>query len=117
MITVMLHCSPPGRVLHVDNKESVPYTAEDGKLRQRVVHALVKHRLITNEQQYSCRVNILLLGRRYMVEVWPDAATPECRFGVALSKLLLKPVKRYIDCRNMPTADTATRASQNYPKK
>ena len=107
LIVLVLFCSPPGRVLHVDNKATVPYSAEDQRLKQRVVHSLVRHRFITAEQRFTCQVNIMRLGSRYMVEVWPDGISSECRFGVKLKKLMLMPVERYIDCRGGLETDTA----------
>ncbi|MBN1577977.1 MAG: hypothetical protein JW913_15565 [Chitinispirillaceae bacterium] len=117
IFALVILCSPPGRVLHVDNKKTIPYTAEDGRLKQRVVRSLVKHRLITASQKLSCQVNIMQLGQRYMVEVWPDGISSECRFGVKLKKPMLVPVERYIDCRDKVKTGTAAGASLDSPEK
>jgi hypothetical protein len=107
LVALVLFCSPPGRVLHVDNRATVPYSAEDHRLKQRVVRSLVRHRFITVEQRFTCQVNIMRIGSYYMVEVFPDGISSECRFGLKLKKLMLRPMERYIDCRNGPETDTA----------
>ncbi|MBN1307482.1 MAG: hypothetical protein JXA18_06170 [Chitinispirillaceae bacterium] len=115
IVALVLLCSPPGRVLHVDNKEAIPYTAEDDRLKQRVIRSLVKHRLITAPQKFSCRVNVMRMGRRYIVEVWPDGISAKCCFGVKMKKWMLLPVERYIDCRDTVKTGTATGVPSDSP--
>ncbi len=106
LIALTLLCSVPGRVLHVDNRETIPYSAEDNKLKKRVVGSLVRHRLITAEQRFTCQVNIMLIGSDYIIEVFPDGISSKCRFGVKLKRPLLRPVERYVDCRKEAETDT-----------
>ena len=92
-------CAVTGRVLHVDNQETVPYTSEDLRLKRKIVGALVKHRLLAEEQRYSCLVNIMTIDRFYIVEVWPDGTATGHAFGAKLKKPFLVPVETYTDCR------------------
>ena len=110
---LMLFCSPAGRVLHVDNRSTVPYTAVNDKLKQRVIHALVKHRQITAEQEFSCQVNIMQMGSLYLVEVWPDGESSGCRFGVRLKRVMLIPAGRYFDCRDTTAGGAAPGTSSD----
>lgn len=96
LVALFCCCSVPGRVLHVDNRESVPYTADDGRLRERVVRSLVRNRIIGSDKQITCRVNIMQIGNIYVVEVWPDGPTGVRLSDVRLRKPLLKPVGRGI---------------------
>ncbi len=103
---LLLLCTANGRVLHVDNSDSVPYTVENDKVKQQVVRALVKHRLITGQQKTSCLINIMEIDRCYIVEVWPDGVVSGSRFGVKLKKPFLIPVERYGDCQKDEVPDT-----------
>ena len=92
-------CASGGRVLHVDNRETVPYCIQDPKLKRRIVRALVRRRLLTGAQQYTCQVNIMEIGNYYILEVWPDGANAGGAFGLKLKKPLLVPVGRYTGTR------------------
>lgn len=93
-------CSPGGRILHVDNRESIPYTAENLKLKRKIINALEKRGLITVEQKSTCQINIMEIENFYMVEVWPyGISSPTC-FGVKLGKTFFNLIERYFDCRD-----------------
>ena len=88
-------CASGGRVLHVDNSETVPYTTVDMKLKRRIMRVLVKRKLITGEQQYTCMVNIMEIGRLYVIEVWPGGANASGAFSVKLKKPFLVQVEKH----------------------
>ncbi|MBN1760698.1 MAG: hypothetical protein JW863_20385 [Chitinispirillaceae bacterium] len=92
-------CASGGRVLHVDNRETVPYTTQDAKLKRRIVRALVRRHLLTGAQQYTCQVNIMEIGRYYVLEVWPEGTKSADAFGVKLKKPFLVPVEKYSGTR------------------
>ena len=90
-------CSLGGRVLHIDNKDTVPYTTIDEKLKQKLLRALIRRHLITEAQRYTCLINIMEIGRFYVLEVWPDGYNAGVAFGVKLKKPFLVPVAKYTD--------------------
>ena len=91
---VLICCcvSGNGRVLHVDNRDSVPYTASNDKLKHRIIRSLVRNHLITRQQQATCQLNIMEIDKYYFVEVWPDGNACGEMFGCRLKKTLLKPI-------------------------
>jgi hypothetical protein len=110
IIAGLLFCTSAGYVLHVDNKLSVPYTAVDVRLKQRVVHALIRHRLVTAAQAATCSLNIMEIDRYYVVEVWPDGVASGNRFSIRLKRPYLFPSEKYAEC---PGADSCGRSGEN----
>ena len=106
-------CMSTGRVLHIENRGAVPYNAVDVKLKLRVVHALVRHRLITRAQQLTCMLNIMEIDGYYVVDVWPDGAASSERFGVRLTKPFLSPAGKYADCTSASEADSCRPVSRS----
>ena len=99
ILLVIIGCASGGRVLHVDNRDTVPYISEDIKLKRRLVRVLVRRKLISAAQQYTCQVNIMEIGNFYILEVWPDGIKAGGGFGVTLKKPFLIPVRRYAGTR------------------
>ena len=95
-------CTPAGYVLHVDNRESVPYTAVDERLKQRVVRALLRHHLISGPQIATCRLNIMEIDRFYLIEVWPDGVSSPKSFGIRLMKPFLSPAGNSLNAAGNP---------------
>jgi hypothetical protein len=113
IIAALLYCAPGGYVLHVDNRESVPYTAVDERLKQRVLRALLRHRLISTVQTATCGLNIMEIDRFYLVEVWPDGILMQNSFGIRLTKPFMSPAGKYTDCKKGSDADSCFRTKGN----
>jgi hypothetical protein len=99
LVILTISCASGGRVLHVDNRETLPYISEDTKLKRRLIRVLARRKLISGAQQYTCQINIMEIGRFYILEVWPDGIKAGGAFGVTLKKPLLIPVGRYTGTR------------------
>ena len=99
LLLFLFACASGGRVLHVDNPETVPYTIQDMKLKRRIVRVLVRRRLLTGAQQYSCQLNIMEIGRYYVLEVWPEGTKSTVVFSVKLRKPFLRPVEKFSGTR------------------
>lgn len=102
-----LFCMPAGYVLHVENRASVPYTAVDEQLKQRILHALVRHRLIPVAQAGSCKLNIMEIDRYYLVEAWPDGKSIENAFSVRLKKTFLHPEGKRVENKSGTMVDSS----------
>ncbi|MCX7725980.1 MAG: hypothetical protein N2053_03925 [Chitinispirillaceae bacterium] len=100
LLVIILMCSSGGRILHVDNRESIPYTAENFKLKRKILNILEKRGLITGEQKSTCQINIMEIENFYMVEVWPHGISSYECFGVKLGKTFFNLIERYFECRD-----------------
>jgi hypothetical protein len=99
LAVVVSGCSVSGRVLHVDNRTTIPYTIEDVKLKRKLLRVLIRRHLLTEAQLNSCSINIMEIDRYYLLEVWPAGNDRGAAFGIKLKKPFLVPVEKYNDLR------------------
>ncbi len=97
-VIAFFSCAVPGRVLHIENRATVPYTAENERLKARMTRVLIKHRYITEEDREKCVMNIMEIDRYYFIEVWPAGIQSSGMFGIKLKKPFLSPAGTFTRC-------------------